>query len=177
MAIQIAKNVLEIRIPSISVIVATILLFFIASFYTSRISINGKYSKMAGLFVGLDNRSAYHFTAVWIKIVFIISIMIFKQRATLIHYYILFILIGLSIILGKGIKIKIAEIFGGALSVAGIWISSLFIEYLLTVKYDIYIEIGYWIIVLLAISCLLVIFELEIISISSEKKQYAIKAK
>ena len=177
MAVQIAKNILEIRIPSISVIVATLLLFIFASYYTHRISINGRYSKFAGLFVGLENRSAYHFAVVWIKIIFIISIMLFKQRALTSHYYTLFVLIILSFVIAKGIKVKIIELFGGILGVSGIWISSIFIEYLSTIKYDLYIEVGYWVIALFITSCMLVIFELEIISISSEKKQYEIKAK
>lgn len=177
MATQIAKNILEIRIPSISVIVATILFFIIASYYTSRVSINGKFSKFAGLFVGLENRSACHFAVVWIKIIFIISIMLFKQRAYSTHYYILFVLVVLSFVVAKGFKTKIIEIFGGLLGIISIWISSLFVEYLSTIKYDLYIEIGYWIIVLFVFACMLVIFELEIVAVSSEKKQYEIKSK
>lgn len=168
----IVNELLKIRIPAIGVVLITLIAFFVSYFFVSNISINGRYNKFAGFFVNLSGRSAFHFVFAWIKLIYLISILVTSQMASIGQYIIITILITVSAFLAKEMRLILMESFGGVLGLASVWICSVFVEYMTNVRTNLSISICYWIIVLFVIACAIVVFEYELISISGERRAY-----
>lgn len=172
MSDRIVNEMLKIRIPAIGVVLATLVAFFICFVFVSNISINGKYNKFAGFFVNLSGRSAFHFVFAWIKLMYLICILVTQEMASIGQYIIIAVLITVCAFLAKEMRLILMESFGGVLGLASVWICSVFIEYMTNVRSNLFIGICYWIIVLFVISCAVVVFLYEIISISGERRLY-----
>lgn len=172
MANSIVEEMIKIRIPAIGVVIVSLVAFFVMMYFASKISINGQYNKIAGFFVNLKGRSAFHFVFVWIKMIYLMSILVTKQMATTGQYIVILSLIIVSAFLAKEMRLILMETFGGILGLASVWICSVFIEYMTNVRSNLSIVICYWIIVLFVISCAIVVFEYELISISNERRVY-----
>lgn len=172
MSDKIINEMIKIRIPAIGVVIVTLVAFFVSFIFANNISISGRYNKFAGFFVNLQGRSAFHFVFAWIKLIYLICILAVREMATTGQYIIIALLIIVSAFLAKEMRLILMEAFGGVLGLASIWICSVFIEYMTNVRSSLFIEICYWIIVLFVISCAIVVFEYEIISISGERRAY-----
>lgn len=169
---RIISEMVKIRIPAIGVVLVTLVAFFVTFVFVNNISITGQYNKFAGFFVNLQGRSAFHFVFAWIKLLYLICILVTREMASIGQYMIIIVLITVSAFLAKEMRLILMESFGGILGLASIWICSVFVEYMTNVRSSLIIEICYWIIVLFVISCALVVFEYEIISISGERRAY-----
>lgn len=172
MSDRVVNEMIKIRIPAIGVVIVTLIAFFASFVFVNNISINGKYNKFAGFFVNLTGRSAFHFVFAWIKLMYLISILITREMASVGQYIVIIVLITVSAFLAKETRLILMESFGGVLGVASVWICSVFIEYMTNVRNNLSISICYWIIVLFVISCAIVVFEYELISISGERRTY-----
>lgn len=172
MSDRIINEMVKIRVPAIGVVVVTLVAFFITFIFVSNISITGKYNKFAGFFVNLTGRSAFHFVFAWIKLLYLICLLVTQEMATVGQYIIIVVLITVCAFLAKETRLILMESFGGILGLASIWICSVFVEYMTNVRTSLFIGICYWIIVLFVVACAVVVFEYEIISISGERKLY-----
>lgn len=172
MANLIISEMSMIRIPAIGVVVVTLVAFFVSLFFVNNISISGKNNKFAGFFVNLQGRSAFHFVFSWIKLFYVVFILLLKQVANTSQYIVVALLIIVCAFLAKDTRLVLMETFGGVLELASIWICSVFVEYMTNIRTNLSITICYWIIVIFIILCAIVVFEYEIISISSERRAY-----
>lgn len=172
MSNNIINEMIKIRIPAIGVVIISLVAFFVLMYFANNISITGKYNKIAGFFVNLKGRSAFHFTFAWIKLVYLASILLTMSMATTGQYIVILSLIIVSAFLAKEVRLILMETFGGILGLASVWICSVFIEYMTNVRSNLAIQICYWIIVLFVLACAIVVFEYELISISGERSVY-----
>lgn len=169
---DVINEMVKIRIPAIGVVAITLVAFFVTFLFVNKVSINGRYNKFAGFFVNLKGRSAFHFVFAWIKLTYLICTLVSREMANTGQYIIIVVLITVSAFLAKETRLVLMESFGGLLGLASIWICSVFVEYMTNVRSNLFIVACYWIIVLFVISCAIVVFEYEIISISGERRIY-----
>lgn len=172
MSDRVVNEMLKIRIPAIGVVIVTLVAFFVSFIFVNNISINGKNNRFAGFFVNLTGRSAFHFVFAWIKLMYLICILVTQEMASAGQYIIIVVLITVCAFLAKETRLILMESFGGILGLASIWICSVFVEYMTNVRSNLFIGICYWIIVLFVVACAVVVFEYEIISISGERRLY-----
>lgn len=166
---KIINEIILLRKPAIATIAITALLFLVCLILIRKLSVSGKYSKFLGLFFGLSQRSTLHLTFAWTKFIYFCSMLCIMQIASAGHYLILGFLIIACAFLAKERKLIVMEIAGGFLSLASTWICSVFVQYVNTVRSDVYVLSAYWIIVVFMILCSFVILLYEVISISKER--------
>ena len=169
---SVIDEMIKIRIPAVGVVLVSLVAFFVAMYFSTKLSINGKYNKFAGFFVNLQGRSAFHFVFAWVKMIYLASILVTRSMATTGQYIVIITLIIVSAFLAKEMILILMETFGGILGLASVWICSVFVEYMTNVRSSLSIQICYWIIVLFVIACAIVVFEYELISISGERRIY-----
>jgi len=171
---EIIDEIIALRIPAIATVVASIVAFGVAMISIRKLSINGTNNRFAGFFVGLKDRSAFHFTFVWVKLMFFIFTLCFMffQQAGTGHYLFIVATIVVSAFLAKEKKLIAMETFGGLLSLASVWVCNIFVEYINTIRTDAFVISGYWVVAAFSVLCSIVVFEFEVINISQEKQAY-----
>lgn len=170
MITKIVEQLLDLRTPAIITITFTAIIFVICLVKFDGFDLSGRYSKTLGLFVGLSRRSALHLCFAWCKYIYFASILCSMQYATLGHYLIIAVLIVVSAFMAKEAKLIVMESVGGLLCLASTWVCSIFVDYMTSVRSDLFVLGAYWIIVLFMIICSTVVFLYEVMSISRERE-------
>lgn len=165
----IIEEIITLRKPTLVTIGVTAFLLVLFLILNRNLSISGKYAKVLGLFVGLQDRSALHLTFAWAKFMFFSSTLCVMQYATVGHYAIIGFLIIVCAFLAKEARLITMEVAGGLLSIISTWVCSVFVDYINNVRSDFYVLAAYWIIALFMILCSAVIFLYEVMSISRER--------
>lgn len=169
---NIIQEILIIRTPAIVTIVVTAVLLIIFLLMLIKFDTSGRKSRILGLFVGLTKRSALHLSFSWTKYIFFVGTLCAMQYATLGHYLIIGILIVVSAFLAKEPKLVTMEVVGGILSLGSTWVCSVFVDYMTSVRSDLYVLGAYWVVVVFMIMCSTVVFLYEVISISQERSLF-----
>lgn len=166
---KIIEELLELRTPAIITIVFTAIIFIILLAKLQTFDLSGRGAKVLGLFVGLSRRSAFHLCFAWCKYIYFISILCTMQYVTAGHYIVIAVLIVVCAFMAKEGKLIVMESVGGLLCLASTWVCSVFVDYMNSVRSDLYVLGAYWIIVLFMIVCSTVVFLYEIMNISKER--------
>lgn len=169
---KIIEELMNLRIPAIITISLTAVIFLILLIRLNNFDLTGRKSKILGLFVGLNVRSSLHLCFAWCKYIYFASILCSMQYATLGHYLIIGVLVVVCAFMAKERRLIIMESVGGLLCLASTWVCSIFVDYINSVRSDLYVLGAYWIIVLFMVICSTVVFLYEVISISGEREQF-----
>lgn len=174
---KIVKEIIDMRNPIIIAIAVTSIVFFILLFTLRNFKISSKLGAIHGLFVGLQNRSAIHLSFSWAKLVFFFSVVILMRISSL-GIYLLFIALAIgTAFFGRNTKLVIMEGLDLVLGLSGIWICSVFVDYMQSVRVDLYVLGAYWVIVVFMILCAIAIFLYEVMYISQEREPLATNIK
>lgn len=169
---KIIKEIIALRGPSIIAIIITAVVLILLLLFIRNFNLSGKYSRVFGLFVGLRGRSALHLCFTWTKYVYFIAILCSMQVVSYGHYIIIIFLLLASALMGMDFKLIVIEIVGGLLCVASVWVCSVFAEYMINVRSDLYVLSAYWVVTVFMILCATALFLFEVMYISKERESF-----
>lgn len=169
---KIIKEIIALRGPSIIAIIITAVVLILLLLFIRGFNLSGKYSRVFGLFVGLRGRSALHLCFAWTKYVYFIATLCSMQMASYGHYLIIIFLLIVAAFMGKEFRLILMEIVGGLLCVASVWVCSVFVEYMINVRSDLYVLSAYWVMTVFMILCATVVFLFEVMYISQERESF-----
>ncbi len=163
---------MELRGAALAAIGMTLAAYLALLFCIRRLKIEGRGTRLAGLFVGLGGRSLLHLSTAWTKLVYFAAVLLLSQPAKPGHYYLLAACAVVSFVLSFRLGALTVELLSGSLMGAGLWVSSTLLNYLRQIRYDRNIQIAYWILAAFLILCAAAVFLREIIFISSERAYF-----
>ncbi len=172
MSNEVLRLLIELRAAALVAIGVTLAAYLALLLCIKRLKIEGRGTRLAGLFVGLGGRSLLHLSTAWIKLTYFTAVLLLSQPARPGHYYLLAACTAVSFVLSFRLGALTVELLSGSLMAAGLWVSSTLLNYLRQIRYDRNIQIAYWMLAAFLILCAVAVFLREIIFISSERAYF-----
>ncbi len=166
------RQLLRLRPAALVVAGMTLCAFLILFLCVRRLEARGKGARLAGLFVGLQGRSALLLALAWVKFCLLCAILLTARSAGLAHYVLLLCLGAGFLLLRPALESLLTEVVGGGLLAAGIALCGGLLEYLRQIRNDGRIRLVYWLLAIFLILCAAGIFLREAGAISGERTYF-----
>ncbi|MDD6160134.1 MAG: hypothetical protein PUB51_03260 [Oscillospiraceae bacterium] len=172
MSNELVRLMLEVRSALLVTVGMTLAAYLILLLCIRRLQVQGRGTRLAGLFVGLGGRSMLHLGFAWLKFAFFASCLLLAQPVMLTHYLLLGVLTVGALLVGFSLKAMLTEIVGGGLLIAGLAVCTTLLQYLRQIRYDKTILAAYWMLSVFLILCAAVVLMREVIAVSGERKDF-----
>lgn len=171
MTSEIIILLMSVRTQIYVMVAVTLVAYIIAQIMINRLTVQGKGSKFAGFFVGLGGRSAVLMAFSWAKFAFLVGILLRGKPVSEIHY-LLYIALCLGMLIKPSLDNVFTTLLGGALLTVGMVVCTTLQEYMIKIKYDMGIEVAYWLLSALLICCAACILLRDVTMISHERRNF-----
>lgn len=169
---QVVRLLIWMR-PSLVVTVAmTLAMYLILLLCVRRLRVQGRGTRLSGLFVGLGGRSALHLGFSWLKFAFLTACLLLAQPVQTVHYLFLLALTLGALLSGFSLDALATELLGGGLLLAGLAVCSTLLLYLQQIRRDTTVLAAYWMLAALMILCAAAVFLREVAAVSGERKKF-----
>ena len=172
METELVRVLLQIRPVLVAVVAMTLVAYLLLQLCIRRLRVQGRGARLAGLFVGLGGRSAFHLGVAWLKFAFLASCLLLAQWLQPAHYLMVLGLTVLALLAGFSVSALLTEVFGGGLLLAGMVVCSTLQQYLRQIRHDDAIQAAYWMLTAFLILCAAVVFLREVTEASGERKYF-----
>ena len=172
MSNELVRLMLQLRPALLVTVGMTLVVYLILQLCIRRLRVQGRGTRLAGLFVGLGGRSSLHLGIAWLKFAFLTACLLLSQPVQEVHYLMLLALTLAALLVGFSLSALLTEIVGGGLLLAGLVVCSTLLQYLLQIRHDDTILVAYWLLTAFLILCAAVVFLREVIAVSGERKYF-----
>lgn len=172
MSTELVRLLLELRPALLVTVGMTLIVYLILLMCISRLRVQGRGTRLAGLFVGLGGRSALHLSFAWLKFAFLTACLLLTQPVQEVHYLLLLALTVAALLAGFSLNALLTEVVGGVLLLAGLAVCSTLLQYLRQIRHDDTIQSAYWMLAAFLIFCAAVVFLREVTAVSGERKYF-----
>lgn len=172
MSTQLVRQLIVMRPALVTAVAMTLVVYLILLLYIRRLRVQGRGTHLAGLFVGLEGRSALHLGVSWLKFAILTACLLLAQPAQEAHYLLLLALTALALLLGFSLSALLTELVGGGILLAGLVVCSTLLRYLAQIRRDTSILTAYWMLAIFLILCAAAVFLREVAAVSGERKHF-----
>ena len=172
MSTQLVRQLIVMRPALVAAVVMTLAVYLILLLCIRRLRVQGRGTRLAGLFVGLGGRSALHLGVCWLKFAVLAACLLLARPAQTSHYLLLLSLTALALVLGLSLNGLLTEVVGGGLLLAGLAVCSTLLRYLAQIRRDAAILTAYWMLAVFLILCAAAVFLREVAAVPGERKRF-----
>lgn len=172
MSTELVRQLILLRPALVVAVAMTLAVYLILLLCIRRLKVQGRGTRLAGLFVGLEGRGALHLGTAWLKFAFLSACLLLARPVQETHYLLLIALTALALLLGFSLSAVLTEVVGGGLLLAGLVVCSTLQRYLTQIRRDSSILAAYWMLAVFLILCAAVVFLREVAAVSGERKHF-----
>lgn len=172
MTTEIVRYLIVLRPAALAVVGATVVAYLILLLCIRRLQVQGRGTRLAGLFVGLGGRSALHLSCAWTKFAFFVVSLLLARTIQPVHYLLLAVLTGVTLLLNVKIASILTEVIGEGGLLVGLMVCSTLLRYLNQIRYDVTIHAAYWMLAAFLSLCAAAVFLREVSMISGERNYF-----
>ena len=169
---ELVRLMLQLRPALLVTVGMTLAVYLILQLCIRRLRIQGQGTRLAGLFVGLEGRSALHLGVSWLKFAFLTACLLLAQPVREIHYLLLLALTAVALLVGFSFNALMTEAVGGGLLAVGLMVCSTLLQYLQQIRIDDTVRAAYWLLTVFLILCAAVVLLREVTAVSGERKYF-----
>ncbi len=172
MSTEIVRILIEVRPVLLAVVGMTLVVYAALQLYLRRLRVQGRGTRLGGLFVGLGGRSALHLACAWLKFTFLTACLLLAEPAQVVHYLLLLALALLALLAGFSLDALLTEVVGSGLLLAGLMVCSTLMRYLRQIRQDDAVRAAYWMLAAFLILCAACVLLREAAAASGERKYF-----
>lgn len=172
MSTELVRQLILLRPALVTAVAITLAVYLILLLCIRRLRVQGRGTRLAGLFVGLEGRSALHLGVSWLKFALFTACLLLARPVREAHYLLLIGLTAAALLMGFSLDALLTEAVGGGLLLAGLVVCSTLLRYLTQIRRDISILAAYWMLAIFLILCAAVVFLREVVAASGERKHF-----
>ena len=172
MTTEIVRYLIVLRPAALAVVGATAVAYLILLLCIRRLRVQGRGTRLAGLFVGLGGRSALHLSLAWVKFAFFVASLLLARAVQPVHYLLLAVLTVFTLLMNVKIVSILTEVVGEGALIAGLMVCSTLLRYLNQIRYDRAIYTAYWLLSAFLSLCAAAVFLREVAMISGERNYF-----
>ena len=172
MSTEIVRYLIVLRPAALAVVGATAAAYLILLLCIRRLRVQGRGTRLAGLFVGMGGRSALHLSFAWVKFTFFVASLLLARAVQPVHYLLLAVLTVFTLLLNIKVASILTEVVGEGALLAGLMVCSTLLRYLNQIRYDRAIHIAYWLLAAFLSLCAAAVFLREVAMISEERNYF-----
>ncbi len=166
---ELVRQMVALRPAVLAAVALTLAAYFGLWLCVRRLRIKGPGAKIAGLFVGLDGRSALHLSFAWAKFALLAACLLLARPVQPVHYLLLAALTLGTLLLWLRPAALVTEAVGGGLLLAGLAVCSTLLNYLRQIRNETAIRAAYWLLAVFLILCAAALLLREIPAVSKER--------
>ena len=172
MTTEIVRYLIVLRPAALAVVGATAVAYLILLLCIRRLKVQGRGTRLAGLFVGLSGRSLFHLSLAWVKFAFFVASLLLARAIQPVHYLLLAALTVLTLLVNVKISSILTEVLGEGGLIAGLAVCATLLRYLNQIRYDRTIYAAYWMLAAFLGLCAAAVFLREVAMISGERNYF-----
>lgn len=172
MSVELVRLLIQLRPALLVTVGITLAAYLILLLCIRRLRVQGRGTRLAGLFVGLSGRSALHLGVSWLKFAFLAACLLLAEPMQGIHYLLLLGLTALALLLGLSLSALLTEVIGEGLLLAGAMVCSTLLRYLRQIRWDSAVVAAYWMLAIFLILCAAAVLLRETAAASGERKYF-----